>query len=87
MEYLVRAARVTDIDRLVALSDDVLRVERGAGTLDAAATAAAGAVYHATGAGSLDTDATATAGGTDHNDIDFLLGRPHSGWVVSPPWR
>jgi predicted N-acetyltransferase YhbS len=36
VEYLVRAARVTDIDRLVALSDDVLRVDRGAGTLDAA---------------------------------------------------
>ena len=36
MEYLVRAARVTDIDRLVALSDDVLRVDRDSGTLDAA---------------------------------------------------
>jgi predicted N-acetyltransferase YhbS len=36
VEYLVRAARVTDIDRLVALSDDVLRVDRDAGTLDAA---------------------------------------------------
>jgi hypothetical protein len=36
VEYLVRAARVTDIDRLVALSDDVLRVDGDAGTLDAA---------------------------------------------------
>jgi len=36
VEYLVRAARVTDIDRLVALSDDVLRVDRDSGTLDAA---------------------------------------------------
>ena len=37
MEYLVRAARVTDIDRLVALSDEDLRVSRGASPLDAAA--------------------------------------------------
>ncbi|WP_432130635.1 hypothetical protein [Streptomyces tendae] len=59
----------------------------GVGTLDSDTTAAASAIYHATGAGSLDTDATATAGGTDRNDVDFLLGRPHSGWVVSPPWR
>lgn len=59
----------------------------GTGALDTTATAAASAVYHATGSGSLDTDATATAGGTDHNDIDFTLGRPHSGWVVSAPWR
>ena len=36
MEYLVRAARVTDIDRLVALSDADLRVARGASPLDAA---------------------------------------------------
>ena len=36
MEYLVRAARVTDIDRLVALSDADLRVDRGASPLDAA---------------------------------------------------
>jgi hypothetical protein len=35
VEYLVRAARVTDIDRLVALSDDAL-VGRAEGTLDAA---------------------------------------------------
>jgi GNAT superfamily N-acetyltransferase len=35
VEYLVRAARVTDIDRLVALSDGVLAGDR-AGTLDAA---------------------------------------------------
>lgn len=59
----------------------------GSGALDTAATAAASAVYHGTGSGSLDTDATATAGGTDHNDIDVQLGKPHSGWVVSPPWR
>ncbi|MFD5221363.1 hypothetical protein ACFWMH_27360 [Streptomyces tendae] len=59
----------------------------GNGTLDSDTTAAASAVYHATGAGSVDTDATATAGGTDRNDVDFLLGRPHSGWVVSAPWR
>jgi GNAT superfamily N-acetyltransferase len=36
VEYLVRAARVTDIDRLVALSDADLRVDRGASPLDAA---------------------------------------------------
>ena len=36
MEYLVRAARVTDIDRLVALSDADLRSARGASPLDAA---------------------------------------------------
>ena len=36
MEYLVRAARVTDIDRLVALSDADLRMDRGASPLDAA---------------------------------------------------
>ncbi len=36
MEYLVRAARVTDIDRLVALSDADLRVGRDASPLDAA---------------------------------------------------
>jgi len=36
VEYLVRAARVTDIDRLVALSDEDLRMDRGASPLDAA---------------------------------------------------
>ena len=36
MEYLVRAARVTDIDRLVALSDDALLVDRGRSPLAAA---------------------------------------------------
>lgn len=36
MEYLVRAARVTDIDRLVALSDGVLQSERGKSPLGAA---------------------------------------------------
>jgi GNAT superfamily N-acetyltransferase len=36
VEYLVRAARVTDIERLVALSDADLRVGRGASPLDAA---------------------------------------------------
>jgi GNAT superfamily N-acetyltransferase len=36
VEYLVRAARVTDIDRLVALSDADLRVDRSASPLDAA---------------------------------------------------
>ncbi|CAL9366608.1 hypothetical protein [Streptomyces sp. enrichment culture] len=59
----------------------------GAGSADTDVTATASAVYHATGTGSLDTDATATAGGTDRSDIDVLLGRPHSGWVVSRPWR
>jgi GNAT superfamily N-acetyltransferase len=33
VEYLVRTARVTDIDRLVALSDEALRVDRGEGPL------------------------------------------------------
>jgi len=36
VEYLVRAARVTDIDRLVALSDADLRIDRAASPLDAA---------------------------------------------------
>jgi GNAT superfamily N-acetyltransferase len=36
VEYLVRAARVTDIDRLVALSDGVLRADRGNSPLAAA---------------------------------------------------
>jgi GNAT superfamily N-acetyltransferase len=36
VEYLVRAARVTDIDRLVALSDADLRVGRDSSPLDAA---------------------------------------------------
>lgn len=36
VEYLVRAARITDIDRLVALSDADLRVGRDASPLDAA---------------------------------------------------
>lgn len=36
VEYLVRAARVTDIDRLVALSDADLRMDRAASPLDAA---------------------------------------------------
>ena len=36
VEYLVRAARVTDIDRLVALSDADLRSNRDASPLDAA---------------------------------------------------
>jgi len=36
VEYLVRAARVTDIDRLVALSDADLRLGRDASPLDAA---------------------------------------------------
>ena len=33
MEYLVRAARVTDIDRIVALSGDVFRVDEAHGPL------------------------------------------------------
>jgi GNAT superfamily N-acetyltransferase len=36
VEYLVRAARITDIERLVALSDQTLRMEHGASPLDAA---------------------------------------------------
>ena len=36
VEYLVRAARVTDIDRLVALSDATIDADRGAGPLGAA---------------------------------------------------
>ena len=36
MEYLVRAARVTDIDRLVALSDGPAADDRGESPLDAA---------------------------------------------------
>jgi predicted N-acetyltransferase YhbS len=36
VEYLIRAARVTDIDRLVALSDADLRDDRGASPLDSA---------------------------------------------------
>jgi GNAT superfamily N-acetyltransferase len=36
VEYQVRAARVTDIDRLVALGGGDLRVDRGASPLDAA---------------------------------------------------
>lgn len=34
MEYLVRTARITDIDRLVALSDGVIRASGAVGTLD-----------------------------------------------------
>jgi N-acetylglutamate synthase-like GNAT family acetyltransferase len=33
VEYLVRAARITDIDRVVALCDDVLRASRAGGEL------------------------------------------------------
>ena len=36
MEYLVRAARVTDIDRVVALSDDSVPMNRGESQLRAA---------------------------------------------------
>lgn len=36
VEYQVRTARITDIDRLVALGDGVLRAHRGEGPLDAA---------------------------------------------------
>jgi predicted N-acetyltransferase YhbS len=36
VEYLVRAARVTDIDRIVALSDDALRVDRAESPLGSA---------------------------------------------------
>jgi predicted N-acetyltransferase YhbS len=36
VEYLVRAARVTDIERIVALSDASLRVDRGGSTLGSA---------------------------------------------------
>jgi GNAT superfamily N-acetyltransferase len=36
VEYLVRAARVTDIDRLVALSDEAVRSARGDSPLGAA---------------------------------------------------
>lgn len=35
MEYLVRTARITDIERLVALSGGIIRSSRHAGTLDA----------------------------------------------------
>jgi len=36
VEYLVRAARVTDIDRIVALSDDPMQMDRGESPLGAA---------------------------------------------------
>jgi GNAT superfamily N-acetyltransferase len=36
VEYLVRAARVTDIDRFVALSDESLRMDRAEGPLGSA---------------------------------------------------
>jgi GNAT superfamily N-acetyltransferase len=36
VEYLVRAARVTDIDRIVALGDDSVRIGRGESPLGAA---------------------------------------------------
>ena len=36
MEYLVRAARVTDIDRIVALGDDSVRIDRAESPLGAA---------------------------------------------------
>jgi GNAT superfamily N-acetyltransferase len=36
VEYLVRAARVTDIDRLVALGDDSVQIDRGESPLGAA---------------------------------------------------
>jgi GNAT superfamily N-acetyltransferase len=36
VEYQVRTARITDIERIVALGDDVLRAARGAGPMDAA---------------------------------------------------
>ena len=36
MEYLVRAARVTDIDRIVALGDDSVQIGRGESPLGAA---------------------------------------------------
>jgi predicted N-acetyltransferase YhbS len=36
VEYLVRAARVTDVDRVVALSDDSVRMGRGDSPLGAA---------------------------------------------------
>ncbi len=36
MEYLIRTARITDIDRLVALSDGIIRSSGDAGTLDSA---------------------------------------------------
>jgi len=36
VEYLVRAARVTDIERIVALSDAAMRLDRGASPLGAA---------------------------------------------------
>jgi predicted N-acetyltransferase YhbS len=36
VEYLVRAARVTDIDRIVALGDESVRIDRGQSPLGAA---------------------------------------------------
>ncbi len=33
MDYLIRAARITDIDRLVALSDDAVSTDRGPGSV------------------------------------------------------
>jgi hypothetical protein len=36
LEYLVRAARVTDIDRIVALGDDSVQIGRGESPLGAA---------------------------------------------------
>ena len=36
MEYLIRAARITDVDRLVALSQETLRTSGGRGSLVAA---------------------------------------------------
>jgi hypothetical protein len=75
------------LDVTVTAAGQHTAVGVGGGSLDTDVTAVSKAVYYGTGSGSLDTYATATEAGAEASDVDFLVGSPFSGWVVSAPWR
>jgi hypothetical protein len=66
-----------------------IRTATGGGTGSANTTAAATgyATYYGTASGSAETEAFAESAQPDTSDVDFIVGRPRSGWAVSGPWR
>ncbi|MCX4232020.1 hypothetical protein [Streptomyces ortus] len=60
----------------------------GAGlTADAALGSAAVLTAHADAVLDADSNLSADLSGADQSDVDTLVGRAHSGWAVSGPWR
>lgn len=56
-------------------------------TADAALGSTATLTAHADAAFDADSNLSADLSGADQSDVDTLVGRAHSGWAVSGPWR